>query len=181
MAETTATVQDGHTIVIGGLIRTENTEIERKVPVLGDIPLLGWLFKEMREVEDRKELLIVLTPHIINNVDDADKVTAEQIEGLSLMKRQREEDPITKSTAEWLKGVRGELPDTETRPAPDSLPDGDADFDIDSLPDADIDIETDSLPDDAPRERSAPLLLDLLPDREKLIFTHPNRKRRKGA
>jgi len=177
-AETTATVQDGHTIVIGGLIRTDNTTVENKVPLLGDIPVLGWLFKEIRDVEDRKELLIVLTPHIINNVRDADSVTAEQIESLSFLKRERERDPITKSTVEWLKGVKGRLPDSETRPAPKSRPGGDVDIDIDSLPDADVNVDGDSLPGgDSLRERSTPLLLDLLPDREKVIFTNPNRNR----
>ena len=84
-AETTVTVQDGHTIIIGGLITTEDEEIIDKVPFLGDIPLLGHLFRKTTTIEQRRELLIILTPHVIRGVEDADKHTNETLEHLRLL------------------------------------------------------------------------------------------------
>ena len=57
-AQTTATVRDGHTIVIGGLITTRDDSREKKVPILGDVPLLGALFRTTTVVKQRTELLI---------------------------------------------------------------------------------------------------------------------------
>lgn len=65
----TVTVQNERTIVIGGLIRDDATTVERKVPILGDIPLLGLLFKRKTKQRVRTNLLIFITPHIVT--DDA--------------------------------------------------------------------------------------------------------------
>ena len=65
-AQTTILVQDGQTAVIGG-IYTRNTGLSySKVPFFGDIPVLGWFFKNRRENDDRTELLIFITPTITN-------------------------------------------------------------------------------------------------------------------
>ena len=83
-AETTVTVQDGHTVVIGGLITTKEQNREEKIPLLGDIPLIGNFFKSTKIVKQRTELLIVLTPHIIRTATDADILTNREIRNLSL-------------------------------------------------------------------------------------------------
>ncbi|PCJ54194.1 MAG: hypothetical protein COA70_06050 [Planctomycetota bacterium] len=60
-------VKEGNTVVIGGLIETgTNTEIEQ-VPFLGSIPYLGQLFRSEKEVESKNEIIILLTPHIVND------------------------------------------------------------------------------------------------------------------
>ncbi|MFT7490170.1 MAG: general secretion pathway protein D, partial [Candidatus Promineifilaceae bacterium] len=64
---TTVTVPDGEMIVIAGLTRQDNTRTVRRVPVLGSIPLLGWLFRHTVEGEERTDLLIFVTPVIIKN------------------------------------------------------------------------------------------------------------------
>jgi len=65
-AETNVMVEDGKTLVIGGLITDQTNVTKTKVPVLGDIPWLGdLLFKNTNTVKTRKEVLIFLTPHII--------------------------------------------------------------------------------------------------------------------
>lgn len=81
-AETTVTVQDGHTIIIGGLITTSDENREDKVPILGDIPYMGNLFKSTSLVKERRELLIVLTPHILRTSSEADAITDEHLQRL---------------------------------------------------------------------------------------------------
>ncbi len=63
-SETKVAVRDGQTIVIGGLMQDQTTETISKVPLLGDIPLLGNLFKRTIVGKDKTELLIFLTPHV---------------------------------------------------------------------------------------------------------------------
>jgi Flp pilus assembly secretin CpaC len=75
------TVRDGHTIVLGGLITKRIEDRESKVPFLGDIPLLGVLFRSTSSVNTHKELLIILTPRFLHYVEgDADRFTREAIQ-----------------------------------------------------------------------------------------------------
>ncbi|MBN1676046.1 MAG: hypothetical protein JXR37_33690 [Kiritimatiellae bacterium] len=64
-AETVVVTPDGSTVVIGGLMETKKTEAVRKIPVLGDIPLLGMAFRRKITERVKKELLVFLTPHIV--------------------------------------------------------------------------------------------------------------------
>lgn len=68
--ENTVVVADGATVVIGGLIGEVSSTTENKVPFLGDIPVLGWLFKSTQEKIRRVNLIIMLTPHIIRSPAD---------------------------------------------------------------------------------------------------------------
>jgi type IV pilus assembly protein PilQ len=65
MADTRVMVNDGETAVIGGLIRSNENDNERGVPILMDIPLVGHLFKSTTKVRQKRELLIFLTPKIL--------------------------------------------------------------------------------------------------------------------
>jgi type II secretion system protein D len=65
-ADTVVVVPDGQTVVIGGLMQNQKTKVDEKVPILGDIPLLGWLFKHTKTADEKKELLIFMTPYIVN-------------------------------------------------------------------------------------------------------------------
>jgi type IV pilus assembly protein PilQ len=58
-------VRDGETIVIGGLISDSVSNQVAKIPLLGDIPILGWLFKKKSVIRSRSELLIFVTPKIM--------------------------------------------------------------------------------------------------------------------
>ncbi|MGD8394132.1 MAG: type IV pilus secretin PilQ [Candidatus Eiseniibacteriota bacterium] len=64
-ADTRVLVGDGETAVIGGLIRENDTVSERGIPVLKDIPAVGWLFKSTSKVKQKRELLIFITPRIV--------------------------------------------------------------------------------------------------------------------
>jgi len=65
MADTRVMVNDGETAVIGGLIRSNETETTRGVPILMDIPLLGNLFRSTSKTKAKRELLIFVTPKIL--------------------------------------------------------------------------------------------------------------------
>ena len=106
-ADTTVTVQDGHTIVIGGLITTNDQNVEDKVPFFGDLPGIGFLFKSTHKVKERTELLIILTPTVIRNVPEADATTSGQTKRLNLL-RQIKHDEIQKSIFQPLDGSEAE-------------------------------------------------------------------------
>ncbi len=68
-SSTLVRARDGETIVIGGLIQTVDSDIERQVPLLGDIPLLGYAFKGTYKKRYNQELVIMLTPRLVNGGD----------------------------------------------------------------------------------------------------------------
>jgi len=74
-ANTTVSVQNGQTIIIGGLIGTQEDRRERKVPFFGDIPYLGVAFRSTKISREKKELLIFLTPQILASSDMAVPLT----------------------------------------------------------------------------------------------------------
>ncbi|MES1174069.1 MAG: secretin N-terminal domain-containing protein, partial [Myxococcales bacterium] len=73
-ANTTVVVQDQQTVVIGGLMSDEYTTSRTKVPVLGDLPLLGALFRSSDVQKRKKNLLLVLTPHVIRDQEDLRRI-----------------------------------------------------------------------------------------------------------
>jgi len=66
-AETSASVRDGETFVIGGLTQDNVLTTRSRVPILGDVPLLGNLFRVHRSTVSKTELYIVITPHIVRH------------------------------------------------------------------------------------------------------------------
>ncbi len=63
--QTNIMVKDGETIIIGGLFREVTNVVRQQVPVLGNIPLIGWLFSGQTDLTQREEVIVMLTPHII--------------------------------------------------------------------------------------------------------------------
>lgn len=78
-AQTTVSAADGETIVLGGLITKSSEELHRQVPFLGDIPLLGSLFRYDGVRDRRTELLIILTPNVIRTSTDNERVRQAEI------------------------------------------------------------------------------------------------------
>ncbi len=72
-------VEDGHTAVIGGLHTERQFEIESGIPLLGDIPLLGYLFNWKRQQHDVEHLMILITPRIVRDTDMADQIYEEAL------------------------------------------------------------------------------------------------------
>ncbi len=121
-ATTTVVVKDHETMVIGGLIRDNVTSSETKVPFLGDIPLLGWLFKSKTTSVDKVNLLIFITPYIIKNEDDANDITSRKG---SALEKFRDENNIPKKDMGGLIESRKPAPATKqtgTAPAPSEVP-----------------------------------------------------------
>jgi len=77
-AETSAIVRNGHTIVIGGLIGETTQQIESGVPILKDVPILGFLFKSRSTSRQRTELAIFLTPYVVATDEQADSLLQQQ-------------------------------------------------------------------------------------------------------
>ncbi|MFT5286974.1 MAG: general secretion pathway protein D, partial [Planctomycetota bacterium] len=69
---TTVNIPDGDTMVVGGIVTDNKRQSTSKVPWLGDIPLLGWLFRRSTDNNDRTTLYFFVTPHIMRDVDFAD-------------------------------------------------------------------------------------------------------------
>jgi general secretion pathway protein D len=80
--ETKIVVDDGNTIVLGGLIQNTLQETMQAIPLLGDIPFLGALFRYKTEVRKRTNLMVFLRPVIIRSVDDSYRVTIDRYEYL---------------------------------------------------------------------------------------------------
>ncbi len=79
--KTQATVANQEVIAIGGLIRDIDQNNESKTPLLGDVPLLGWLFKNKRKDQEKNNLLILMSPRIIEpeNIDAVEEYTDNRI------------------------------------------------------------------------------------------------------
>ena len=110
-ASTTVVVKDRQTMVIGGLIRDNVTSSTSKVPFLGDIPILGWLFKSKTSSVEKTNLMIFITPYIIKSGEEADDLTRRKNESLDEF---RKEYRIEKKASETLiplkKGGAAEQP-----------------------------------------------------------------------
>jgi len=74
-ATTVVSMKDGSTVVIGGLIRDDKTTSEKKIPLIGDIPVVGNLFKFQRERLEKTNLLMFITPHVVTDQEDMEQIT----------------------------------------------------------------------------------------------------------
>ena len=80
-AQTVVVTPNGKTVIIGGLMQDNKVETVRKVPLLGDIPILGSLFKHKELKDTKTELLIFLTPFIVANPNDLVSLTEQERSG----------------------------------------------------------------------------------------------------
>ena len=84
--DTTVIVKDQQTVVIGGLIDDSTTKTENKVPVLGDVPLLGWLFKKSSNEDTKTNLYVFLTPRVIKNPAEASGILQQKQEQMNTIR-----------------------------------------------------------------------------------------------
>ncbi len=83
-ADTVVVTPSDRTVVIGGLISNQSVNQDNKIPLLGDIPLIGQVFKRTVTQNSKTELLIFLTPHVVQNPDDLSKLTDSERSKLQL-------------------------------------------------------------------------------------------------
>jgi len=83
-ADTVVVTPSDHTIVIGGLISTQKNNTDTKVPLLGDIPILGYAFKRNVKEDVKTELLIFLTPHVVARPEDLESLSESERAKLNL-------------------------------------------------------------------------------------------------
>jgi general secretion pathway protein D len=88
-AKTAVTIHDGHSVVIGGLIGDDITNTDYSVPCLGNIPVIGWLFKYQSSSRERRNLYIFITPRIVETPVEAQKLYDEKKEDI-----QKTEDKV---------------------------------------------------------------------------------------
>jgi general secretion pathway protein D len=74
---TRVVVEHGQTAVIGGLVTDQLSETIRKVPLLGDLPLLGWLFRRTESTKTQTELLVFLTPQVVRNPEELTDISRQ--------------------------------------------------------------------------------------------------------
>ncbi len=77
-AKTSVIVRDGDMVVIGGMLRDNVTKGVSSVPCLGNIPILGWFFKSLSHKNEKTNLMLFITPHIIRTPQDLIKITSEK-------------------------------------------------------------------------------------------------------
>ena len=130
-AITTVVVKDRQTMVIGGLISDNLTSSESKVPFLGDIPLLGWLFKTKSSKVEKTNLMIFITPYILKNEEEAMALTQRKGDLLDEFRKEykiekkggepdlRPVKPLGKNGTAEKPANESAQPQTEMKTAPD--------------------------------------------------------------
>ncbi|MBX3406470.1 MAG: hypothetical protein KF869_06875 [Phycisphaeraceae bacterium] len=76
-------VQDGQTVVVSGILRSEDSDVRRKFPILGDIPLVGLLFQSTERIKAQTEIVAFITPIVIENPGETDAATESERERLN--------------------------------------------------------------------------------------------------
>jgi type II secretion system protein D len=114
-AESRIGVLDGQTVVIGGLMEDRKTSQFNRIPILGDIPVLGALFGRVQTTKTKTELLIFLTPHVAQRADALEPMSKDDQKSMRLTPRAVEPGTFE----EQMRGMeRGHVPQTQpTQPA----------------------------------------------------------------
>ncbi|MDP3027846.1 MAG: secretin N-terminal domain-containing protein [Nanoarchaeota archaeon] len=96
----TMIVKDGQTILLGSILTQKDSDIRRKIPLLGDIPIIGGLFSHRNSFQSNNEMLVFITPHVVDEEINPEKVIPEFNPSIDKMER------ISKELAEpWLEKV----------------------------------------------------------------------------
>ena len=116
----TFVVQDAVPVAIGGLITETSSRVIKRVPILGSIPLLGWLFRSTEIKKNRSELVILVTPHVISTPADGSEISRRVLERIS-----KAPDVIDAEAAVDAKAVsleKNQGTDSTSSPSPSSRP-----------------------------------------------------------
>jgi general secretion pathway protein D len=107
--KTTINVRNGDTAILGGLMKENDIESIQKVPLLGDIPILGWLFKSRTIAKEKTNMVVFLTPKIIRSAEDSNQIVSKTLdERVEFVKAQGGVDPFGKKMDPIHRKVRGQ-------------------------------------------------------------------------
>ncbi|MEI8013787.1 MAG: secretin N-terminal domain-containing protein [Nitrospira sp.] len=116
--ETTTIAKDQQTLVIGGLVRDDIVLNEKKIPFLGDIPFIGWLFKSQSRASVKLNLLVFLTPTVVSDEADVVELNARKSAELGTLQRESRIEEPTKLKQEVLEKL--ERPNATPHPLPNT-------------------------------------------------------------
>ncbi|MEP6935796.1 MAG: secretin N-terminal domain-containing protein, partial [Nitrospirota bacterium] len=117
--ETTTIAKDMQTLVIGGLVRDNILIVENKIPFLGDIPLLGWLFRSQSRQTNKLNLLVFLTPQIVRDETDMVELNVRKARELNVLQRDSHIEEPTRLKQEVLEKL--ERPNGTSRSLPNTI------------------------------------------------------------
>jgi general secretion pathway protein D len=115
---TSVFVNDGEVLVLGGLIDDQLREGEQKVPGLGSIPGLGWLFRKRTTNRDRSNLMVFIRPTILRDAEDARFMTNQKYRYIQDVQRQMAQEPVQLMRNE----TRPEIPPLPEEGPPEPTP-----------------------------------------------------------
>ncbi|NCB40739.1 MAG: type II secretion system protein GspD, partial [Erysipelotrichia bacterium] len=104
--KTNVSLADGETLILGGFIEERVTKIENKIPLLCELPVVGKLFRQKQNNKEKVELLIFITPKVLDTVEDVKVALKQKIDKLSFKDR-------VEGLVENLRIKRAELPDNQ--------------------------------------------------------------------
>jgi type II secretory pathway component GspD/PulD (secretin) len=100
ITKNTSTVMDKHTLVLGGLLKEEKKTQKYKFPFLGDMPMVGWMFTTFQELTENTELILFITPHVIELSEEGTAVTKNAVKAV--------EDYDKANKGQVIRGIKGE-------------------------------------------------------------------------
>ena len=117
-------MKDKETAVLGGLVRESSSHKEHKVPLLGDLPLIGWLFKNSERKRKKTNLVVFITPHIVRSAKEHKSILSAKLkERMNFIRKfTGNEDPYKELTNQMQNEIADSLPDQATNS--DLLPAG---------------------------------------------------------
>jgi type IV pilus assembly protein PilQ len=95
-SQTTLMVKDGETIVVGGLIKTNDDTVVTKMPFVGDIPIIGALFRHKNSTKQERELIVFITPHIVRGAESIFLAKTDKGPGVKAPVREQESRVVKK-------------------------------------------------------------------------------------
>ncbi len=110
-ADTVVVTPDGQTVVIGGLMQNAKTMTESKIPLLGDIPLLGLAFRRRVTSDEKTELIIFLTPHIVKSPVELANMTSAARKNTKEVPKAFSEDELNR----FIDGIPSKEPDPSAK------------------------------------------------------------------
>jgi general secretion pathway protein D len=109
-ADTVVVTESGRTVVIGGLIATQKLDQDRKVPVLGNIPVLGWAFKRKIKQDIKTELVIFMTPNVVQHPRELANLSIKEKNKLKMLPETFEKQELDR----FIEGYSDEPGETQT-------------------------------------------------------------------